>query len=275
VEGGLDTSNFYSFSQAELGGKEFFLNCLPRTLLIFFSGAALALAGFSFNLGLALSLLISLIATFLSTVSLYICTAFFKPSILATFSFTVSLLVLAVGHLFGYSIARLHSTTLLQMLPDSESIGLTSLLVLIIATVLAILILSSMLEELEIMSVDEELALSRGVLVEYCRRKILLVAIFLSGIVAVVIGPLFLVGIAASSMADSYFGLSFRDRIPACFFIGGSILLVSDLLSHAFQSHNIVLLGMMVFLISSMILSFLALKQSEGPPLKSISDRVH
>ncbi len=243
--------------------EDFFERRLPRTAIIFFSGAALGLAGLSFQfvfresfigpstagalgvgsfaIKLASILSVYSVARYLGATLAVGLAAFLlyflssrisRPRVLLSgyallFVFTALSMLLDLNQGIGLS------SSLASVLGDAKEVELMPLTVLVLVVVISISLFSLFLDELDLIILGEDLAASRGVEVESFRVRALLVGIVLAGVAVSSIGPVALIGVVAGCLVKKLFNNSFREMLPAAFFIGGTLLLVCDCLSRA------------------------------------------
>jgi len=151
------------------------------------------------------------------------------------------------------------------VLGDVTTVDLTSLGLLIGLIVICIFQFSLCLEELDLISMGEELAASKGVEVEHFRLRTLVCGSLLTAICGLIVGPIALVGVVAGYAAQKIFNNSFREMVPASFFVGGMVLLLCDLLNRGLLFNFEFPIGLAaVFLLSPLFLYLLYRESRAG-----------
>jgi len=88
-------------------------------------------------------------------------------------------------------------------------------------------------KELDLLSLGEEFAHSRGVNVSYVRWILIIIGSVLIGSIVAFFGPIAFIGLIVPNIARAIFGAVHKKLIFATLLIGGSMLVVADVLSRA------------------------------------------
>ncbi len=240
---------------------------VPRVLIAFISGSALALSGMAFQamfrnalatpftlgvssgaaVGAAIyvktGFLISLlgfagqsISAFLGAI-LSISLVYGLTQIKKGFSSSTLLLAgVAVNFFFSSLILFLqylsdftHSFQIVRWLMGGfEIVGYKPLLSILPFTVIGILFISLKLNELNLLMLGEDLALSRGVAVNRVKTGLFIATSLMVGSVVSVCGPIGFVGMMVPHICRLIIGSDHRNLAPATFLIGGTFLVLCD-----------------------------------------------
>jgi iron complex transport system permease protein len=250
----------------EVSKAVYFKLRLPRVILAFIAGGALAVSGVAFQalfrnplaspftlgvsggaaVGAALSLFFSLPLTIAGIRSSAVC------ALLGAIITTGVVWIVAVRNrastltilLSGVVLSFIFSSVimLLQYLGDFgevfrmthwmlgslEVVGFTEVVATLPWVILGVLGLLSDPRALNLITLGEEFAQSRGVAVQSVQLRVLLSVSCIIGGVVSVCGPIGFVGIVVPFLARMVFGYDHRTLLPASILLGGSFLVLCD-----------------------------------------------
>lgn len=117
---------------------------------------------------------------------------------------------------------------LMGTLAGIEAKQLTELAIIVVAGGFVIM---AMAPELDLLTIGDDTAASRGVNVKRARLRCFCVASVMVGSIVSVTGPIGFVGMMAPQICRLWLGYRHKELIPAAFLLGGSFLVLCDLMA--------------------------------------------
>ena len=117
--------------------------------------------------------------------------------------------------------------------------------------------------ELNILFLGDDLANSRGVDVEKLRKTLYFLNSLLVAVVVAECGPIGFIGLIAPHTTKKIFGSNHISLIPASFVLGGSLLMICDLVSKNIMSETQLPVGVMTALIGGPFFLYLLLSKKK------------
>jgi iron complex transport system permease protein len=117
--------------------------------------------------------------------------------------------------------------------------------------------------ELNILFLGDDLAISRGVDVDKLRKTLYFLNSVLVAVVVAECGPIGFIGLIGPHTAKKLFGANHIKLIPSTFILGGTLLMVCDLIAKNIMSETQLPVGVMTALIGGPFFLYLLLSKKE------------
>ncbi len=268
---GISFDGVFDFEKVTPAGHIFWDLRLPRSSLAFLTGAVLSLCGMVFqsifrnnlatpftlgvasgaSLGAALYIVFGLpiiisanlgigFAAFLGAISITALVNFLGSrsrlfdthSLLlagVALSFIISSIIMAIQ----YS-SEIHDSYQIMRwtMGGLDTVGFADTIQVLLVFIIGSIFILFHTEELNILSIGDELAMSRGLNIGKCRKKMFIITSIMVGGTVAITGPIGFIGMVVPHICRLILGPNHNNLFPSTILLGGAILTICDCIAH-------------------------------------------